>query len=120
MEKTFAKELLRLTILQKEALEKEDVEAFNSLMEKKQRCIDEIDGLIHHRPENLKEEDKALLTEAAKIDAENQREFNRQFEEVKEQLRKIRALKKRDHFYANPYDVSREEGIFFDKKQGKP
>jgi hypothetical protein len=119
MKKTFIDELLKLTNLQKEALEKEDIDEFTSLVEKKQVCIDEINAIINRTPSALDDREKAILLETAEVDRANREEFDRQFEEVKLQLRKIRALKKRDDVYGNPYDVSQEEGIFFDKKQGK-
>ncbi|MDF2595236.1 MAG: hypothetical protein K0R69_1577 [Clostridia bacterium] len=119
MKKAFIEELQKLTNLQKEALEKDNLDEFTSLTQKKQVCIDEINAIINRTPSVLDDREKAILLETSKVDQENRAEFDKQFEEVKLQLRKIRALKKRDATYANPYDVSREEGIFFDKKQGK-
>ncbi|MDF2801713.1 MAG: hypothetical protein K0S61_1616 [Anaerocolumna sp.] len=96
MKKTFIDELLKLTNLQKEALEKEDIDEFTSLVEKKQVCIDEINAIINRTPSALDDREKAILLETAEVDRANREEFDRQFEEVKLQLRKIRALKKRD------------------------
>lgn len=117
--KLFIEELQKLTNLQKVVLEKDNLDEFTSLTQKKQVCIDEINAIINRSPSALDDREKAILLETAKVDRENRVEFDRQFEEVKLQLRKIRALKKRDATYANSYDVSYEEGIFFDKKQGK-
>lgn len=64
----------------------------------------------------LVDEDRDILSEIVRIDKQNKEEFDRQFEEVQLELRKIRNLKKRDMVYSNPYDLSFEEGIFIDKK----
>ena len=116
MKKTFLDELLRLTKLQKEALEAENVDEFAKLIEEKQVCIDQINEVTNGDSSVLDNEERAILLETAEIDKQNRVVFDSQFEEVKLQLRKIRDLKKRETFYANPYDQSHEEGVFFDKK----
>lgn len=116
MEKTFIKELLRLTKLQKEALDQENTDEFAKLIEKKQVCIDQINKITNGAVSALDDREKAILLETAEVDKQNRVAFAAQFEEVKLQLRKIRELKKRDTLYSNPYDVSSEEGLFIDKK----
>lgn len=109
-------EILTLTKLQKIALSNEDIEEFDRLIEKRQVCMDQIDEITNEPSGALNDEDKQILREVEEIDKVNQEEFCRQFENVKFELRKIRELKKRDNMYSNPYSISSEEGIFFDKK----
>ncbi|WP_069998861.1 hypothetical protein [Cellulosilyticum sp. I15G10I2] len=116
MKKDLLLQMLEVTKLQQTALESEDIDQFQSLMQTKQVIIDQIDQLTNAVPRVLEEADREILLEIAKIDQQNQKEFNMQLDEVKLQLRKIRQLKKRDTMYSNPYGMSQEEGLFIDKK----
>jgi hypothetical protein len=116
MKNNLMSELLRLTKLQGAALKEDNIDEFAVLLEKKQTCIDKINEITNSNSSALDDADREILRETAEIDKLNNEEFNRQLEDVKMQLRKIRSLKKRDTIYSNPYDVSFEEGIFIDKK----
>lgn len=116
MKKELINEILRLTKLQGVALEEDNTNQFTSLLEKKQICIDNINEIINNNSGVFDDEEREMLRKIAEIDEKNRKEFDKQLEAVKLQLRKIRSLKKRDNIYSNPYDVSFEEGIFIDKK----
>lgn len=109
-------EILRITKLQTSALGNEDIDEFTKLIEEKQICIEKINQITNGNPAMFNEEERALLTETLEIDKMNREEFDRQYEDAKIQLCKIRSLKKRDNIYSNPYNRSYEEGIFIDKK----
>jgi hypothetical protein len=116
VKKALINEILNLTKLQGVALEDDAIDEFASLIEKRQVCMDKIDEIINLDASVLDDEDKQILLQATEVDQKNKKEFERQFEDVKIQLRKIRDLKKRDTIYSNPYDTSVEEGVFIDKK----
>ena len=109
-------EILEITRQQKLALKNENIEEFEKFVAMKQIHMDAIDTITKKGSNPLNDTDKKILEEIIELDKENQEEFNRQLKEVKIQLQKIRALKKRDNVYSNPYDISYEEGVFFDKK----
>lgn len=116
MKRQILEEILRLTKLQKEALVEEDVDKFQELMEEKQVQIDKLDTLHREKPETKLQKEEELLREVVTLDQGNQKEFMRQLEEVKRKLSEMRAKKRVNRVYNNPYDVSQEEGIFFDKR----
>ena len=58
-----------------------------------------------------------LLKMIKVLDDENRNSFDHQLQEVKDKLRQVRLTQKRGVAYNNPYDISYEEGIFFEKKK---
>lgn len=108
-------ELIKLTKLQSEALEKEEVEEFIRLLDKRQEVLECIKDLEQESVED-RIELEALINELKALDEKNQVEFTKQYEEVKAKLREIRQRKVGEKSYGNPYDISREEGVFFDKR----
>ena len=109
-------ELIRLTKLQAEALEKEEVEEFIGLLDKRQEVLELIQTLHEQYPETREQHEEELINELKTLDAKNRIEFERQLEAVKEKLREVRQMKAREACYGNPYDIAREEGMFFDKR----
>ncbi|MGL4346185.1 MAG: hypothetical protein ACRCTE_13385 [Cellulosilyticaceae bacterium] len=116
MKKQLLEQLLDLTKKQTVALASEDLETFECLMGQKQEIMDQIDTLHRERPELKLEKHEELLREIVVIDQSNRGEFDRQYQEVKGKLTKLRKEQRVAHVYNNPYDVSYEEGVFFDKK----
>lgn len=116
MKRQLLQHILELTKQQTIALEKEDIEQFEGLMAKKQEEIDKIEALHRAEPTYRAQKEEDLLIEIVNVDKANSIEFTRQFEEVQKKLRQIRSQKKVGNVYSNPYDISREEGVFFDKK----
>lgn len=110
-------ELIRLTKLQTEALEKEKVEEFIRLLDKRQEILELIQTLYEQNPETRGQHEEELINELKAIDTKNQIEFEKQFQEVKANLCNVRQMKRREEHYNNPYDFSMEEGMFFDKKE---
>ena len=110
------KQLLDYTKEQKELLEKEDFEGFGKMMEKKQVVIDAINTYNNEHSEPITDDEMAMLEYIKELDAENNQEFHRQYEEVKLKIRQIRQSKMGNNSYTNPYGVWREEGVFFDRK----
>ena len=115
--KEYIIELVRLTNLQAQALEKEEIEEFNRLIDERGKILDLIQELYKENPEAKKQSEDELMQELKTLDAKNRVEFERQFEEVKDKLCKVRQMKKREEHYNNPYDISAEEGMFFDRKE---
>ncbi len=111
--------LIKITQRQEKALENEDIDKFISLLEDRQELLDKMEVLHQEYPETREQHEEELVKELQALDQKNQEEFKRQFEEVKENLRKVRQMKKSEQQYNNPYDTSWEEGMFFDKKEGR-
>lgn len=123
MKEILLKDILEITRAQKEALEKSDLEKFEELLTQKQVKIDAIDKLHKEQPGTKEEKHEDLLKEIISLDGANKIEFERQFEEVKKNLQNTRDemnnLRQRQYvnnIYNNPYDISDEEGIFYDKR----
>lgn len=116
MKKPILYKILELTNQQTKALETENLEMFESLMQEKQIEIDKLEVLSQGQNQDKTSEENGILREIIERDKANRIEFTRQFEEVQKKMRQIRSQKKAGHVYSNPYDISREEGIFFDKK----
>lgn len=123
MKEILLKDILEITKAQKEALEKSDLEKFEELLTQKQIKIDAIDKLHKEQPGTKEEKYEDLLKEIISLDGANKIEFERQFEEVKRNLQNTRDemnnLRQRQYvnnIYNNPYDISDEEGIFYDKR----
>lgn len=123
MKEILLKDILEITKAQKEALEKSDLEKFEELLTQKQVKIDAIDKLHKEQSGTKAEKHEDLLREIISLDGANKIEFERQFEEVKKNLQNTRDemnnLRQRQYvnnIYNNPYDISDEEGIFYDKR----
>ncbi len=110
-------ELIRLTKLQTEALERDDIDLFTSILDQRQEVLNIASGIPKHEDVLLIEEEEALKRELIELDNANKIKLNSSMEEVKGELRKIRQHKKTSDNYNNPYDVSQEEGMFFDKRE---
>lgn len=116
MKRHLLEQLLVLTDQQTSALKKKDLHKFEELMAKKQRIMDEVDKLHIQNPETKLDKCEDLVEKTIKLDQKNRQEFNRQYEEVKGKLSKMRKEQRVAQVYNNPYDISYEEGVFFDKK----
>lgn len=123
MKQQLIERLLELTKQQSKALQEENIEAFGNLLNARQEIMDQITALEAAHPEVKEEKCEELVKELIALDAQNATEYKRQFEEVKQKLQDTRGqisqMRQRQHvsnIYNNPYDLSQEEGIFFDKK----
>lgn len=110
-------QLIEMTKKQTVALQEEDVDRYIELLNGRQAILNQIQVLHEVQPETKEQHEEELVTELKTIDDANRMEFERQFEEVKKKLREVRIMKKREEQYNNPYDISWEEGVFFDKKE---
>lgn len=108
--------LLQLTNAQTQALASEDLERFEELMQERQQVIDELECLSKRESWQKVCDNKKLLDTIVKQDKENHSQFLAQLEVVKQKLQEMRAKKKVENAYAQNYDLSVEEGVFFDKK----
>ena len=113
-------ELIRLTKLQTKALEMGDVELFIDILEQRKDILDIVEGIPQHLvllpPEEEKEE-RDMIRELMELDNVNKSKLGSSMEEVKEELRRIRQHKKTSDNYNKHYDISQEEGMFFDKRE---
>ena len=123
MKQQLIEKLLELTKKQSKALEEENIEAFGKLLSARQEVMDKITELEAARPEVKEEKHEELVKQLIALDTQNASEYKRQFEDVKQKLQDTRGqisqMRQRQHvsnIYNNPYDLSQEEGIFFDKK----
>lgn len=116
MKKQLLEQLLALVKEQGIALSNEDMERFEELMNQKQVIMNEMDVLHRAHPELQAEKHEDLLRVLIACDQENRQEFDRQFAQVKGKLSKMRNEQRVSQVYSNPYDISQEEGVFFDKK----
>lgn len=108
--------ILEITKLQTSALKEEDIEKWSELLSERQKYIDQVELLNKENGKANTLEEEKLLREIIEIDKTNREEFDKQYEEVQKKLRQIRSQKRVGNVYSNPYDVSQEEGIFFDKR----
>lgn len=108
--------ILEVTKMQMSALKEEDIDKWSKLVVERQIYIDELETLNKGNQIGKMEEEEKLLREIIVIDKDNRQEFDRQYEEVQQKLKQIHSQKKVGNAYSNPYDISQEEGIFFDKR----
>ena len=113
--KSYLEELLALAQEQENALTQDDIERVQELGEKREVIINEIKR-INPNHEPLIEEDRALLQKINIIDEKNNVELKKQFEQVKEELRKLNISSKRDKVYIDRY-VGMNTGAHFDSKE---
>ena len=113
-------ELIRLTKLQSKALEIQDIELFIDLLDQRKNVLDIVEGIPQHlvllEGEEEKEE-REMMKELISLDNANKDKLGKDMEEVKEELRKIRQHKRTSDNYNNYYNISQEEGLFFDKRE---
>ena len=116
MKKKLLRDILDFTKRQQEALAQEDIERFDRLTRRKQEFVEQLVKLQEEQPEEKDEEFKVLVQEIKDLDAANLTEFKRQMEEVKEELRKVREVKRGTNNYSNPYNQGFSSGQYFDTK----
>lgn len=109
-------QLIKLTSMQSDALKEEDVETFISLLEDREAILAEIKVLGEKEPHEKNLAEEKLIADLIALDNENRIEFERQHNEVKNKLKEVRMMRQRENNYSNPYNVAREEGILFDKR----
>ena len=119
MKRELLEKLIEITKKQQVLLEQEEVESYIELLDERQNILEQLNELYIKHPELKQQNDADLLDELKRLDEENKVEFERQFEETKRKLREVRMMKKNETQYTNPYSVAREEGVYFDKRNGK-
>lgn len=116
MKRELLLQILEITKLQEKALQEEDIDLFTKLLQDRQGLIDQIEALHKQSPELKLQKEEDVLNEILHIETLNNKEFHKQFEEVQTKLNEMRSRKKVNNVYNNPYDISYEEGVFFDKR----
>ena len=119
MKRELLKKLIEITKKQQVLLEQEEVESYIELLDERQNVLEQLNKLYIKHPELKQQDDADLLDELKRLDGENKVEFERQFEDTKRKLREVRIMKKNETQYTNPYSIVREEGVYFDKRNGK-
>lgn len=117
MKKELLMELVDLTKQQTTALQEENIDEFISLLDQRQEVLDKLEVLKNEYPEIQNEHCEEILEKLKKIDNENRKEFEKQFNDVKSKLKEIRIMKNSEEHYTKKYDISWEEGVFFDKRE---
>ena len=113
-------ELIRLTKLQTKALEMDDVELFITILGQRKDILDIVEGIPQHfalLPPEQEKEERDMMRELIELDNANKSKLGNSMDEVKKELRKIRQHKKTSDNYNKRYDISQEEGMFFDKRE---
>lgn len=116
MKRDLIKQLIELTKQQSIALQAEDVDKFIELLNERQFVLDKINSLYEENPQLREQHEADLVEELMATDERNKIEFERQYDIVKEKLREIRMMKRNEGSYSDPYSISREEGVLFDKR----
>lgn len=119
MKRELIKKLIEITKKQQVLLEQEEVESYIELLDERQIILDQLNELYIKHPELRQQDDTDLLDELKKLDESNKVEFERQFEETKKKLKEVRMMKKNEIQYTNPYSIAHEEGVYFDKRNGR-
>lgn len=117
MEEKFYMQLLEITYLQRNMLREDDIEEFEKLLTERQMIIDAISSLYKEETEERSEKTKELIAELKDVEQENIKIFKQSYEKVKLDLKNLREYNRQGMQYANGYDLSRDEGIFFDKRE---
>lgn len=105
-----------LTSRQAYALERENIEYYQELLEERDLCLNDIKVYNEEYNSPLTEEERHLLELIKVQDEQNKQLLERQLDEVKEKLRQIRMSEMREVQYAQGYSGYHESGVFFDKK----
>lgn len=105
-----------LTARQAYALERENIDYYQELLEERELCLNDIKvyNEEHHSP--LTEEEHHLLERIQVQDERNKQQLEYQLDEVKVKLRDIRVSETRDAQYSQGYGGLQESGVFFDQK----
>lgn len=116
MKREILLQILEITKKQNNAIKIEDTDAFHVLLEERQKQIEALEVLHQAKPELKEQKEEVLLKEIIALDTENVVAYKKLFEEVKDKLNDMRARKRVNNVYNNPYTMGQEEGIFFDKR----
>lgn len=119
MKRELLMKLVDLTKQQKVVLKEENIDEFIKLIDQRQEVLDLLVALEREQLEIPAENCSEIIEELKQTDNENREEFEKQFNDVKNKLKDIRRMKNREEHYAKTYDVSWEEGVFFDKRERK-
>ncbi len=117
MKKELLLELVKLTKQQAVALQEEDIDEFIRLLDQRQEVLDKLETLKKEHPEIQNEDCSEIIQQLQQVDNENRKEFEKQFNDVKNKLKDIRKKKNSEERYTRTYDTSWEEGVFFDKRE---
>ena len=116
MKKKLLYDILDFSKREKEALADEDIVRLEMLSRRKREFVERLIQLETENPEEKDEEFIRISEEIKQLDAENTAELQRQMEEVKGELRKVREIKRGTNNYVNPYAQSFSSGQYFDEK----
>lgn len=105
-----------LTARQEYALEKENIDYYQELLEERETCLEAI--RLYNKETNtlMTEEEHNLIEQIKNKDNENKEKLEKQLEQVKMKLREIRINEARDNQYIQGYGGFQASGMFFDKK----
>lgn len=98
------------------ALERENIEYYQELLEERALCLESIKAYNKENNSPLTEEERHLIQLINKEDEKNKDILEKQLDEVKVKLRNIRMNETRETQYTQSYGAFQESGIFFDKK----
>ena len=115
MKKKILELILELTEAQYNAISTGDVETFDQLTQQRQEQMDAIDRLHEEQPEYKAQKEEELLQLIIQKDNQNRKLYEAEYHKVQDKLNKLRARRRVNNVYSNPYTIAREEGIFFDK-----
>lgn len=117
MEEKLYTQLLEITYLQRSALKEDNIDRFEELLKERQSIIDAIKDLHKAEIRERSEKIKGIIVDLKVVEQENIKIFKQSYEKVKLDLKNLREYNRQGMQYANAYDMSRDEGIFFDKRE---
>lgn len=117
MRKQYLEEVLNLTRKQSESLSYKNLEDFEAILNQKQVMIEKIEALNKNGKLPLTEEEREVLIQIQEVDTSNRVEYEKQLQDIKDELKRIRTLKARENYFNSTYNPAMEEGMFLDKRE---
>ena len=111
---SYFERVLEITKMQTKALEEENIDEFNILMDERQKLIDEINEVMD-LPLNNKQE--AIIKEVQLFDMKHKEVINKLLLQLQEEARKFRMQRNSVMSYEIGYNLFQEGGYYFDKKE---
>ncbi len=116
MKEKLIQALLQLTYAQKKALEQDEIEEFERLLQQRENLMSQLKALDERENLEWSEEEQQLIKVLQEADKVNSQLFYQQMEEAKIEIGKIRNQRKITNVYNHPYSTATEEGMFIDKR----
>ncbi|WP_010168004.1 hypothetical protein [Candidatus Epulonipiscium viviparus] len=115
--KRLLNDLLDITRSQKKCLDEDNQEEFYRLLNIRKKILLKYLKQASISPQ-MDDEERELKKKIAILHQINTERFAEKLEEVKKELRRLRASKQNTNKYKNAYKSNYQGGLFFDKRNG--